>query len=96
LIEAFRERVLEIGPDGRNVAQLIADMLVAESLCGRHRIAASTLILDRLEGKAIQQVSVDYMADLDRRSDDELRFYLQYSRWPDEKELLTLPNRNQE
>jgi hypothetical protein len=92
LSEALREKVLEIGPDGRSVAQLIADMLVTESLSGRHRIAAATLILDRLEGRAIQQVSLDVVADLDRRSDDELRFYLEHSRWPDEQELLALPN----
>jgi hypothetical protein len=96
LSEALREKVLEIGPDGRSVAQLIADMLVNESLCGRHRIAAATLILDRLEGRPIQQVSLDVMADLDRRSDEELRFYLEHSRWPDEPELLALENTHED
>jgi hypothetical protein len=51
LIDAIRAKVSEVGADGRTIAQQIADMLVDESLQGRHRVAAATLILDRFGGQ---------------------------------------------
>jgi hypothetical protein len=55
---------------------MIADMLVEESLRGRHRVAAATLILDRLEGRPPQQVNLNNITqDIAGRTDVELRHY---------------------
>jgi hypothetical protein len=51
LVNAIRQKVAEVAPDGRTVAQSIAAMLVEEWLRGRNRIAAASVILDRLGGR---------------------------------------------
>ena len=63
---------------------MIADMLVEESLRGRHRVAAATLILDRLEGRPPQQVNLNNITqDIAGRTDVELRHYLDHGSWPE-------------
>jgi hypothetical protein len=88
LIDAIRAKVFEIGTDGRTVAEQIAQMLVDESLRGKHRVAAATLILDRLEGRPPQQLNLNNIThDIAGRSDAELRHYLDHGRWPESGEL---------
>jgi hypothetical protein len=84
LIDAIRTKVFEIGADGRTIAEQIAQMLVDESLRGKHRVAAATLILDRLEGRPPQQLNLNNIThDIAGRSDAELRHYLDHGRWPE-------------
>src|SRR5437879_1701698 len=45
LLDAIRAKILEMGPDGVTVAQKIANMLVDESLRGKHRVAVASLEL---------------------------------------------------
>ncbi len=48
----------------------------------------SEMIFDRLEGRARQQIEVaDVTRQLREKSDDELRFYLEHDRWPEENEI---------
>ena len=86
LLEALRAKMFEIEADGRSVAEHVAEALVDESLRGRQRIAAASLILDRLEGRPPQQLDLNNITgELDHRRDDELRFYLQNSHWPEQR-----------
>lgn len=88
LLAALRARVSAVASDGRTVEQQLADVLVQEGLHGKNRLAAVEVIFDRLEGRARQQVDVaDVTRELREKSDDELRFYLQHSRWPKGDEL---------
>jgi hypothetical protein len=83
LVNAIRAKVAELAPDGRTIAQHIAAMLVDESLRGRHRVAAASVILDRLEGRPAQQLDLNNITqDLASRSEDELRFHLANDCWP--------------
>jgi len=85
LVKAIRLKVAEIAPDGRTIAQHIAEMLVEESLQGRHRVAAASVILDRLEGRPAQQLDFNNITqDLANRSDDELRYHLANDCWPED------------
>jgi hypothetical protein len=62
LVNAIRAKVAELGPDGRTIAQHFAAMLVDESLRGRHRVAAASVILDRLgeKNKEGRHVGLDF------------------------------------
>jgi hypothetical protein len=85
LVNAIRAKVAELAPDGRTIAQHIAAMLVDESLRGRHRVAAASVILDRLEGRPAQQLDLNNITqDLASRSEDELRFHLANDCWPED------------
>ena len=87
LVNAIRAKVAEVAPDGRTIAQHIAGMLVEESLRGRNRIAAASVILDRLEGRPAQQLDLNNITqDLAGRSDDELRYHLLHDVWPEDVE----------
>jgi hypothetical protein len=87
LVNAIRAKVAEVAPDGRTVAQHIAAMLVEESLRGRNKIAAASVILDRLEGRPAQQLDLNNITqDLAGRTDDELRFHLLHDAWPEDVE----------
>ena len=98
LSEALRTRLAEVKPGdpaGRTFAEAIAENLVriacSEGPCAVH---AANEIADRIEGRARQQIEVaDFTADLRSRSDEELQFYLDNNRWPDdsEKRLLAAP-----
>jgi hypothetical protein len=71
LVNAIRAKVAELAPDGRTIAQHIAAMLVDESLRGRHRVAAASVILDRLEGRPAQQLDLNNITqDLASRTDE--------------------------
>ncbi len=85
--------MFEVAPDGRTIAEHVAEALVDESLRGRQRIAAASLIFDRIVGRPAQQLDLTVTNDIAHRSDDECRFYLKHSRWPEEGELLTLDNK---
>jgi hypothetical protein len=88
LANAIRLKVAEVAPDGRTVAQHIASMLIEEALQGRHRVAAASVILDRLEGKPAQQLDFNNITqDLANRSDDELRYHLEHGHWPEDEEI---------
>jgi hypothetical protein len=92
-LEALREKIFEVGPDGRTVAQLIAEMLIDETLHGRNRIAAAASILDRLVGRPPQQLDLNNITpDFADRTDQELHFYLENSRWPETKKLTAAPS----
>jgi hypothetical protein len=56
-------------------------------------IAAASLILGRLEGRPPPQLDLNNATpDFSNRSDDELRFCLEHSRWPESRELPAAPN----
>lgn len=91
LIVALRAKVAEIGKDGRSIEEKLVAVLVDEALRGKHRLAAVELILDRLEGRARQQIEVaDITQEIRAKSSAELRFYLEHYRWPSDDELATL------
>jgi hypothetical protein len=88
LVNAIRAKVAERAPDGRTVAQHIAEMLVEESLRGKHRVAAAALILDRLEGRSAMQLNLNNITDqFASRSDEELRYHLDHGCWPEDHDL---------
>jgi hypothetical protein len=85
LVNAIRAKVAELAPDGRTIAQHIAAMLVDESLRGRHRVAAASVILDRLEGRPAQQLDLNNITqDLASRTDDELLYHIANDCWPED------------
>lgn len=92
LTQAVVAKLGEVKPGdsgGRTYAEVIAENLVElASSQGRSAVAAISEIVDRTEGKARQSLEVtDVTADLRRRSDEELRFYLNHDRWPEDWEL---------
>ena len=95
LSEALRTRLAEVKPDdpaGRTFAEIVAENLV-EIACseGPGAVHAASEIADRLEGRSRQQVEIaDFTADLRSRSDAELQFYLDNSRWPSDEEKALL------
>jgi hypothetical protein len=95
LSEALRTRLGEVKPDDpaeRTYAEVVAENLI-DIACseGPGAVHAASEIADRLEGRSRQQVEfADITADLRNRSDEELRFHLQYDRWPTDEELLLL------
>jgi hypothetical protein len=90
--EALRIKLAEVKPDdpqGRTYAELVAASLVetASSRGCRTSVAAANEIIDRLEGRARQQIEVaDVTRQLQDKSDYELQFYLDHGFWPDEQE----------
>jgi hypothetical protein len=90
LISAIREKVAERAPDGRTVAEHIADMLIDESLRGKHRVAAAALILDRLEGRAALQLNVNNITEqFSSRDDEELQYHLDHGGWPEDRDAAS-------
>src|SRR5215469_9183993 len=91
LSEALRTRLAEVkagDPLGRTYAEVVAANLI-EIACteGPGAVHAASEIADRLEGRSRQQVEfADITADLRNRSDEELRFHLEYDRWPTDEE----------
>jgi hypothetical protein len=95
LSEALRNRLAEVRPDDpehRTWAEAIAANLIEIAASkSSNAIAAANEVCDRAEGRPAQHVQIsDFMADLQSRSDEELRFYLANSRWPSDQELLVL------
>ena len=81
LIAALRLKTTEMARDGRTIEEHLIDALLQEPLRGKHRLPAVELIFDRLEGKARQTLEVaDITSQLREKSDEELKFYLQYDR----------------
>lgn len=77
--------IKEDDPLRRTFAQVMACNLV-EIACSQDKAAvmAAGMILDRLEGKAHQQIGVaDITQELEEKSDLELEFFLEHGRWPD-------------
>jgi hypothetical protein len=88
LLAALRARVSELGADGRTIEEQLANVLVEEGLRGKNRLAAVEVIFHRLEGRARQQIDVaDVTRQLREKSDEELRFFLAHSRWPEVDEV---------
>jgi hypothetical protein len=91
LSDALRTRLAEVKPDdpaGRTYAEVVAENLV-EIACseGPGAVHAASEIADRLEGRSRQSIEfADLTADLRNRSDEELRFHLEHSRWPTDEE----------
>jgi hypothetical protein len=82
--------VAERAPDGRTVAEHIADMLMHESLRGKHRVAAAALILDRLEGRAALQLNVNNITEqFSSRDDEELQYHLDHGGWPEDRDAAS-------
>ena len=79
-------------PAGRTFAEAIAHNLVRIACSdGPGAVHAANEIADRIEGRAPQSIQVsDLAADLQSRSDEELKFYLANSRWPSDEELMLL------
>jgi hypothetical protein len=97
LSEALRTQLAEVKPDdpaGRTYAEVVAENLV-EIACseGPGAVHAASEIADRIEGRAPQSIAIsDITADLQSRSDEELKFYLDHNRWPtDEERILLVP-----
>ena len=88
--EALRVKLAETKPDDpqqRTYAEIVAASLV-ESACSRgsSAVAAANEIIDRLEGRARQQIEVaDITRQLRDKSDYELQFYLDHGCWPEEE-----------
>lgn len=98
LSEALRTRLAEVKPDdpaGRTYAEVVAENLVQIACSeGAGAVHAASEIADRLEGRSRTQVEfADITAELRNKSDAELQFYLDNSRWPsdEEKALLSAP-----
>ena len=99
LSDALRTRLAEVKPDdpaGRTYAEVVAENLV-EIACseGPGAVHAASEIADRLEGRSRQSIEfADLTADLRSRSDEELQFFLNNSRWPtdEERALLSAPS----
>ena len=91
LSESLRARLAELvpgDPDGRTFAQAVAENLI-EIACstGPGAVTAMGEIADRVEGKARQEIAVaDITRQLREKSDAELVFYLENSRWPEDGE----------
>ena len=89
--EALRVKLAEVkldDPQGRTYAEVVAASLV-ETACSRGHsiVAAANEIIDRLEGRARQQIEVaDVTKELRERSDADLMFYMEHHRWPEEEE----------
>jgi hypothetical protein len=91
LINAIRAKVAERASDGRTVAEHIADMLIDESLRGKHRVAAAALILDRLEGRAALQLNLNNVTEqFSGRDDEELQYHLDHGCWPEDREAASV------
>ena len=94
LSEALRTRLAEVKPGdpaGRTYAEVVAENLI-EIACseGPGAVHAASEIADRLEGRSQRIEVADITAELRNKSDEELRFHLQYDRWPTTEELLLL------
>jgi hypothetical protein len=97
LVSSLRAKMSEVGPDGRSLEDRLVGVLIQEALKGRQRLAAVAIILDRLEGRAHQQIQIaDVTKELREKSDGELRFHLEHDRWPDENELSELASQQNE
>ena len=99
LSEALRTRLAEVKPDdpaGRTFAEAIAENMIRIACStGSNAVHAASEIADRLEGRSRQSIEVaDVSAELRNKSDEELQFYLDNSRWPsdEEKALLLAPS----
>lgn len=83
LLGALRIRVAETAPDGRTIEELLVDALLHKALNGRHPMIALAYVFDRLEGRPRQELAVKTLAeDIQSRSDEELRHYLDHGHWP--------------
>jgi hypothetical protein len=92
LTEALRVRLAEAkadDPEGRTYAEVIAANLIAIACSqGSGAVTAMGEIADRVEGKARQEIAVaDITRELRAKSDAELMFHLENSRWPEDNEL---------
>lgn len=98
LSEALRTRLAEVKPDdpaGRTFAEVVAENLVEiASSKGPVAVAAINEIGNRLGGRPTQAVEIsDLTHEIRQKSDAELQFYVDNSRWPtdEEKALLSAP-----
>ena len=81
----------EVQEEDTPLLLLVVKGTVLRALRGKHRLPAVELIFDRLEGKARQTLEVaDITKELREKSDEELNFYLEHTRWPTEDELRLL------
>jgi hypothetical protein len=88
LSAALRAKLAQVKPDdpeGRTFAELIACNLVElASSQSRNSVAAASEILNRCEGKVTQGLTIaDVTAEVQSKSDEDLRFYLEHGHWPD-------------
>jgi hypothetical protein len=94
-VNAIRAKVAELAPDGRTIAQHMADTLIDESLRGRHRVAAAALILDRLEGRAALQLNLNNVTEqFANREDSELQYHLDHGCWPEDRDAASVEPEN--
>lgn len=88
--EALRAKLAEVkegDPQRRTYAEILAASLV-ETACSRgsSSVAAANQILDRLEGRARQQIEVASITrELRDRSDEDLQYFLDHDHWPEEE-----------
>jgi hypothetical protein len=95
LSEALRNRLAEIkedDPEKRTWAEVIASNLIEVAASkSPNAIAAANEVSDRAEGRPSQHLQIsDFQADLQTRSDEELKFHLANNRWPSDEELMLL------
>jgi hypothetical protein len=87
LLNALKAAVGKVEDDGRTVEELLIEALIAEALKGRNRLPAIQTVFDRLEGKPKQQVDLnDISESMCDRSDEELKFFIEHGKWPEDEE----------
>ena len=92
LSEALRAKLAEIAPndpEARTHAEVLAANLI-DLACSRERnaVAAASEIADRVEGKAHMSLAFsDITADLQARSDEELKYFLSNGHWPESDDV---------
>jgi hypothetical protein len=101
LSEALRVRLAESVPGdlgGRTYAEVVADNLISIACSqGPGAVAAMAELSNRAEGKARQEIAIsDITRQLREKSDAELLFHMENSRWPDEGELAETDTRQNE
>src|SRR5215469_6469480 len=95
LSETLRNRLAEIkadDPEKRSWAEIIASNLVELAASkSPSAVAAANEVCDRIEGRPRQSIEVgDITAEIRNKSDEELQFYLDNSRWPNDEERALL------
>jgi hypothetical protein len=92
---ALAEKMASVDPEVIGVrqtcAERIADIMYTcvihpDPEVDKTRLMAISEIIDRVEGKAKQQIDLnDVTEDLRSRSDEDLAYYMQHAHWPEDK-----------
>jgi hypothetical protein len=87
LINSLKLKILEVGPDGRTIEELLVEALIQEAFIGKNRMAALAYVFDRLEGTPRRQIDLKNVTDdLRTRTDEELQHFLLHGAWPESRD----------